>query len=95
MSVTTRYWYPLHLPESLKASAMRLAEQDGVSLNQWIVAVVAQKVGAVESTEGFLKDRAAGAKPGGLLNLLDGAPDRPPGPVTNSQSEAKPKEEIT
>lgn len=80
MSVTTRYRYPLHLPESLKASAVRLAEQDGVSLNQWIVAAVAQKIGAVESAEGFLKDHAAGAKPGGLLSLLDSAPDRLPAP---------------
>ncbi len=79
MSVSTRYRYPLHLPESLKASAMRLAEQDGVSLNQWIVAAVAQKIGAVESADGFLKDRA-GARPGGLLSLLDNAPDRPPEP---------------
>jgi hypothetical protein len=68
------------LPESLKESAMRLAEQDGVSLNQWIVAAVAQKIGAVESAEGFLKDRAAGAKAGGLLGLLDNAPDRPSEP---------------
>lgn len=59
---------------------MRLAEQDGVSLNQWIVAAVAQKVSAVESAEGFLKDRAAGAKPGGFLSLLDNAPDRPSEP---------------
>ena len=77
LSVSTRY--PLHLPESLKASAMRLAEQDGVSLNQWIVAAVAQKIGTVESADGFLKDRA-GARPGGLLSLLDNAPDRPPEP---------------
>ena len=80
MSVSPRYRYPLHLPESLKESAMRLAEQDGVSLNQWIVAAVAQKIGAVESAERFLKDRAAGARPGGLLSLLDNAPDRPPDP---------------
>ena len=80
MSVSARYRYPLHLPESLKASAMRLAEQDGVSLNQWIVAAVAQKIGAVESVEGFLKDRAAGARPGRLSSLLDKAPDRPPEP---------------
>ena len=80
MSVSRRYRYPLHLPESLKASAIRLAERDGVSLNQWIVAAVAQKIGAVESAEGFLKDRAAGASRDGLLNLLDNAPDRPPEP---------------
>lgn len=59
---------------------MRLAEQDGVSLDQWIVAAVAQKIGAIESAKGFLKDRATGAKPGGLLSLLDNAPDRLPEP---------------
>lgn len=59
---------------------MRLADREGVSLNQWIVAAVALKIGAVESAEGFLKDRAAGAKPGGLLSLLASAPDRPPTP---------------
>lgn len=70
--------YPLRLPESLKATAMRLAEQDGVSLDEWIAAAVAQKIAAVESTEGFLKDRAANSKSGGLMNLLDNAPHRPP-----------------
>ena len=80
MSASTYDSYPLGLPESLKASAKRLAEQDGVSLNQWIVAAVAQKIGAVESAEGILEDRAAGAKAGGLLGLLDNAPDRPPEP---------------
>ncbi len=59
---------------------MRLAAQDGVSLNQWIVAAVAQKIGAVVSAQGFLEDRAAGAKSGGLVNLLDNAPVRPPEP---------------
>ena len=59
---------------------MRRAEQDGVSLNQWIVAAVAQKIGAVESAEAFLRDRAASAKPGELLSLLENAPDRPPEP---------------
>ena len=55
MSSSTYDSYPLGLPESLKASAKRLAEQDGVSLNQWIVAAVAQKIGAVESAEEFSK----------------------------------------
>ena len=57
---------------------MRLAEEDGVSLNQWIAAAVAQKIAAVESAAGVLRDRSAGAIPGGLLSLLDSAPDRPP-----------------
>jgi predicted HicB family RNase H-like nuclease len=38
--------YPLKLPASIKAAAARLAKEDGVSLNQWITAAVAQKIGA-------------------------------------------------
>ena len=36
--------YPLKLPASIKAAAARLAKEDGVSLNQWITAAVAQKI---------------------------------------------------
>ncbi len=41
--------YPLKLPVSIKAAAARLAKEDGVSLNQWITAAVAQKIGAIET----------------------------------------------
>jgi hypothetical protein len=37
--------YPLKLPHSIKRAAQRLAKEDGVSLNQWIAAAVAEKVG--------------------------------------------------
>lgn len=72
--------YPLHLPDSLKEAADRLAKSDGVSLDQWITAAVAQKVGAVETAEELLRRRAAGAKPGDLTRYLDRAPDVPPEP---------------
>jgi HicB family len=39
---------PLKLPNSIKKAAQRLAKEDGVSLNQWIAAAVAEKVGVVE-----------------------------------------------
>ena len=80
MSATTRTRYPLHLPDSLKETAARLAKDDGVSLNQWITAAVAQKIGAVETAEELLRGRAAGAKPGDLTRYLDRAPDAPPEP---------------
>jgi len=35
--------YPLKLPLSIKKAAQRLAKEDGVSLNQWIAAAVAEK----------------------------------------------------
>jgi HicB family len=78
MSETTRYKYPLHLPESLKETATRMAREDGVSLNQWIVTAVAQKIGAVDTAQAMLDRRAARAKPGALSRHLDRAPKRPP-----------------
>ena len=80
MTNTRRYKYPLQLPASLKETAIRLAKEDGVSLNQWIVAAVAQKVGAVETAKSFLKERGVGAVEGDLKRYLDRAPDVPPEP---------------
>ena len=80
MTDDRRYRYPLQLPVSLKDTATRLAREDGVSLNQWIVAAVAQKIGAVETAEVFLRERAAGASAGDLERYLNEAPDVPPEP---------------
>ncbi|MEX0957629.1 MAG: pilus assembly protein HicB [Rhizobiaceae bacterium] len=80
MTQTQRYKYPLQLPRSLKETAVRLALEDGVSLNQWIVSAVAQKIGAVETATDFLKARAGTAKRGDLTRLLDRAPDTAPMP---------------
>lgn len=80
MSEARRYKYPLQLPVSLKATATRLAREDGVSLNQWITAAVAQQIGAVETAEALLKRRAAAAKAADLTRYLEKAPDLPPIP---------------
>ncbi|GIL00935.1 MAG: hypothetical protein BroJett030_08340 [Alphaproteobacteria bacterium] len=86
MSQAERYKYPLHLPRSLKETAARLAQADGVSLNQWIVAAVAQKIGAVQTADDFLKGRAGSSKRGDLSRLLDKAPDVPAPPEDVSQA---------
>jgi len=75
-----RYKYPLNLPASLKEHAARLARDDGVSLNQWITAAVAQKVGAVETADRLFARRGANAKKGDLQRYLDAAPDVRPVP---------------
>ena len=80
MSASTRYKYPLQLPESLKETAIRLAREDGVSLNQWIVSAVAQKIGAVETAAEFFAERARAAETDRLNELLSNAPDAPPLP---------------
>lgn len=74
----SRNTYPLKLPDSIKKAAQRLAKEDGVSLNQWISAAVAQKIGAVETAAEFFKRRAAGATPADLKKFLHAAPDVPP-----------------
>ena len=70
----TKASYLLKMPRSVKEAAARLAKEDGVSLNQFIAAAVAEKVGTIETAEQFLKRRAAKAKPSDLLRFLRGAP---------------------
>jgi hypothetical protein len=72
--------YPLKLPASIKAAAARLAKEDEVSLNQWITAAVAQKIGGVETAADFIKRRAGNARPEDLKAFLAKAPDVAPEP---------------
>ncbi len=72
--------YPLKLPASIRAAAVRLAREDGVSLNQWIASAVAQKVGAVETAATFFRRRAGGAQPEDLQAILSSVPGRTPDP---------------
>ena len=58
------------LPRSVKTAAARLAKADGVSLNQFIAAAVAEKVGVIETAREFLEKRAGEAKPQDLLKYL-------------------------
>jgi hypothetical protein len=70
--------YPLKLSTSVKEEAARLARQDGVSLNQFIVAAVAEKVGVLRTTQEFLQERAGKAKPKDLLKYLRAVPKAAP-----------------
>jgi hypothetical protein len=72
--------YPLKLPVSIKRAAERLARQDGVSLNQWIAAAVAEKVGVMETAHHFFAARSEGGKAKDLLAILKQAPDKTPDP---------------
>jgi len=57
MTTTT---YPLRLPRSLKTAVKRLSDQDGTSINQFVVTAVAEKVSALETAR-FFEDRRARA----------------------------------
>jgi hypothetical protein len=49
-----------------------------VSLNQWIAAAVAQKVGVAETATEFFRRRAASRSPDELDAILAQVPDHPP-----------------
>jgi len=72
--------YPLKLPHSIKRAAQRLAKEDGVSLNQWIAAAVAEKVGVVETAAEFFRKRAGQTTGAGLMKFLRRAPHVKPEP---------------
>jgi hypothetical protein len=72
--------YPLKLPTSVKKAAVELAACDGVSLNQFIAAAVAEKVGSLRTAQSFLRERAGSAKPRDMLKYLRRAPKVAPNP---------------
>lgn len=70
--------YPLKLPNSVKNAAAELAKVDGVSLNQFIAAAVAEKVGSLQTARMFLKERTGKATPKDLMKYLRRAPNVAP-----------------
>ena len=68
----------MKLPSSIKTAAAELAKLDGVSLNQFIAAAVAEKVGTLRTAHEFLKQRSGTAKPKDLLKFIRKAPNIAP-----------------
>jgi hypothetical protein len=62
--------YALRIPDSLAGYAKELAREDNVSLNQFIVMALAEKVSALK-TETFFRERAARANPEKAMSILD------------------------
>ena len=72
--------YPLSVPTSVKKAAAELAATDGVPLNQFIAAAVAEKVGSLRTAREFLRDRAGSAKPKDMLKHQRCVPKIAPAP---------------
>lgn len=71
--------YPLRLPQSLKAAIAAAAARDGVSINQFIVLAIAEKLAAL-NTARFFEERTARAdleRFRQILNRPGGEPPRP------------------
>jgi hypothetical protein len=69
----------LRLPNSVHRHIRDISSNEGVSINQFILAAVSEKISAI-MTEDYIETRAKRAKPGTLRRLLNRVPDRPPVP---------------
>jgi hypothetical protein len=69
----------LRLPDSLHRKIRELAEQDDVSINQFIATAVAEKAAALLTVE-YLEDRGRRADPTLVDRMLSRVPDVPPAP---------------
>jgi hypothetical protein len=69
--------YALRVPESLFEYARIVAEEEKVSMNQFFVTAIAEKVSALK-TENMFRERLARANPEAFKAWLDASPDAPP-----------------
>ena len=67
----------IQLPDSLYENLQKLADQDGVPLDQFVVLAVAEKISAL-NTESYLKERANRGSRAQYENVLAKVPDVAP-----------------
>jgi len=67
----------VQLPESLYKSLQKLAEQDGISLDQFVTLAIAEKISAL-TTESYLEERAARGSRAKYEAVLAKVPDAEP-----------------
>lgn len=84
--------FPLRMPEEIKAAAAAQAERAGVSLNQYLLSIVASRVGAQAETERYFAARAARSVPGRAKAILaragQGNPPEPGDELPTDMAEA-------
>ena len=71
--------YPVHLPTAVRTEAERLANAEGIDLDQFIAAAVAEKVAALRTAPYFAERRARmdWAAFDRFMALTGGEPPRP------------------
>jgi uncharacterized protein (DUF1778 family) len=67
----------LRLPKSLHEQLRELAKEDGISVNQFVMLAVAEKVASIATIE-YLEKRAKRGSREKLLAILNKAPDIEP-----------------
>lgn len=69
--------YALRVPESLFEYARHVAEEEKVSMNQFFVTAIAEKVSALK-TESYFRERMARGSDAGFDAWLDASPATSP-----------------
>lgn len=69
--------YALRVPESLFAYAREVAESEHVSMNQFFVTAIAEKISALK-TEAYFRERQARGELAGFDAWLSASPDVAP-----------------
>ena len=69
--------YALRVPESLFAYARKVAEEENVSMNQFFVTAIAEKISALK-TETYFRERQARGELGAFDTWLAASPEAPP-----------------
>ena len=69
--------YALRVPESLFAYARKVAEEDHVSMNQFFVMAIAEKVSALK-TETYFRERQSRCELNAFDTWLNASPDIEP-----------------
>jgi hypothetical protein len=71
--------YALRVPESLFAYARQVAEEENVSMNQFFVTAIAEKVSALK-TEAYFRERGGRGDLADFDAWLAASPDQPADP---------------
>jgi hypothetical protein len=69
--------YALRVPESLFTYARKVAEEEHVSMNQFFVMAIAEKVSALK-TETYFRERQARGEHNAFNTWLNASPDAEP-----------------
>ena len=62
--------FPFRMPEDFKAAVAAQAERAGVSLNQYLLSIVATHAGSQAEAERYFAARAARSSPARALDIL-------------------------
>ncbi|MFZ4604347.1 MAG: hypothetical protein ACOYM8_18050 [Caulobacterales bacterium] len=71
--------YPLRLPETLMADAREMADAEGVSIDQFLSTLIAERIGELKALR-HIRQRINGSDPAIAAAVLALVPDRAPLP---------------